>query len=156
MAGPYYIAKADIEARVSARVVRQVYDDDRTGTANAAAIAQLIEDAESYVEEIVAGIYDIDEVRDAAPTAMKRLCLDAAVAYLRERWPALTKQITTKTWERLAEECKAVQLACRRIDVGGVTAAPANVGGVVDPGVPDALTDKGVYQMWGFGNTGSF
>lgn len=156
MPGPYYIAKADIEARVSARVVRQVYDDDRTGTANAAAIAQLIEDAESFVEEIVAGIYDIAEVRTEAPTAMKRLCLDAAVAYLRERWPALTKHLTTKTWERLGDECKAVSLACRRIDVGGVTAAPANVGGVVDPGVPDELADEGKYQMWGFGNTGWF
>lgn len=155
MAGPYYIAQADIEARVSARVVRQNLDDDRSGLPNAAALNLLIEESESFVEEIVAGIYDIAEVRVAAPPAMKRLCLDAAVAYLRERWPAFSRR-SAKAWDRLAEECKAVQLACRRIDVGGVTAAPGNVGGTVDPGVPDALADQGIYQMWGFGNTGAF
>jgi phage gp36-like protein len=151
-----YIAQADIEARVSARVLRQIYDDDRAGTAQAAAVAQLITDAESYVEEIVCGIYDIEEVRAAAPAAMKRLCLDAAVAYMRERWPSFTKTVTAKTWERLHTECEQVRLAQRRIDVAGVTEAPANVGGTVDPGVPDALANEGIYQMWGFGNTGLY
>jgi phage gp36-like protein len=150
-----YIAEADIAARVSARVLRQVYDDDRTGTANAAAIAQLIQDAESYVEELVASVYVIEDVRTAAPDPMKRLCLDAAVAYLRERWPAFTKQVTVKTWERLAKECLEVRLATRRVDPGGPN-IPANVGGTIDPGVPDALADQGIYQMWGYGNTGVF
>jgi len=151
----YYITQADIEARMSARVLRQVYDDDRAGTANAAAIAQLIQDAESYVEEFVAPVYVIEDVRADAPDAVKRLCLDAAVAYLRERWPSFTKQVTAKTWERLAKECMEVRLATRRADAGG-TNVPANVGGTIDPGVPDALVDQGIYQMWGFGNTGVY
>jgi phage gp36-like protein len=153
-----YIVQADIEARVSARVLRQVYDDDRAGVAQAAAIAQLIEDAESFVEEIVSGTYDIVEVRAASPvlSAMKRLCLDAAVAYLRERWPSHMKTLTAKSWERLKSECKEVELACRRINPAGETSGPANVGGTIDPGVPAALADQGIYQQWGFGNTGSF
>ena len=151
----YYIVQADIEARVSARVLRQVYDDDRAGVAQAAAIAQLIEDAESFVEEIVSGTYDIVEVRAASPvlSAMKRLCLDVAVSYLRERWPSHTKALAAKSWERLKSECKEVELSCRRINPAGETSGPANVGGTVDPGVPDGYPYP---RIWDFSGTGWF
>lgn len=152
----YYITQADIEARVSARVLRQVFDDDRSGTADAANITQLITDAESYVEEIVGCTYVIADVRTSAPNAMKRLCLDAAVAYMRERWPSLTKTLTAKAWERLAKECSEVRLATRRVLPAGTQGVPANTGGTVDPGTPDELADEGIYQMWGFGNTGVY
>ena len=152
----YYITQAHIEARASTRVVRQVMDDNRDGAADAGPIAQLIMDSESYAEEIVGGIYDLAEVRAAAPNAMQRLCLDVAVAYLRERWPSYTRQVAAKSWERLRAECEQVSLSVRRVDAGGVTSPPANVGGLVEQGVAVDPNAGDAPRLWDFGTTGFF
>ena len=138
-----YVVQADIEARVSAAVVRQILDDDASGAADAANVNRVIADAESYVEGFLRGIYDIAALRvqgTGAPNEVKRLCLDVAVSYLYERWPEYIRGNWQELRERARMELKDLRNGVTRLDVVGAPEPARNQGGVVRSGDPDSPT----------------
>ena len=104
-----YFARQDLEARVSPQTVREVFDDDNSGTPSDTAIARLIADACSKVDSYLQPIYVLpltptfDEAGDPGhatpiwPTEVVRLSLDVAVAMLAQRHPEYVR----RDWERL-------------------------------------------------------
>lgn len=140
---PGYVAlitQAEIEARLSARVLRQVYDDDDNGTADAANVARLIEDASSYVLEFYYGNYTAVPESGNIPPALRRLALDAAHAYLAMRHPEYVRADGGKMLERVDKELKRLREA---VVVTGTSPPdpPANVGGAVGAIGSDAPYD---------------
>ncbi len=124
------ITQADIEARVSARVLAQVYDDDADGVADSAGVALLIEDASSYVLEYYFGNYTGAIDVDAIPKPLRRMALDAAHAYLALRHPEFVRADAKVMFERLDKELKRLREAMTT----AIDAPPepaANVGGEV-------------------------
>lgn len=96
MAYPY-ITKADIENRLSKKVVVQIYDDDSDGRADADPIALLCADASSKVAGYLRPNYDLTVVASTPPHEVIRLALDVAVAYAAQRFPSYVK----RDWEKL-------------------------------------------------------
>lgn len=141
-----YIVQADLEARLSARVIREILDDDASGAADAANITRVIADAESYCEGFIRGNYDLTTIRalgTAAPNELKRLCIDVATAYLWDRHPEYVRAHGDKLLERARRDLIDLRNGVTRFDVTGTPEPAANQGGVVrsgDPEQPDEST----------------
>jgi len=151
-----YIVTADLEARVSALVVRQILDDDQSGAADTTAVTRVIADAESYVEGFLRGNYDLAAVRalgTGAPNEVKRLCLDIAVAYLWERHPEYVRADGDKLFERARRDLVDLRAGKTRLDIVASVEPAANQGGVVESDNEDDRTvlpklfnaDMGIY-----------
>lgn len=97
-----YIEKADLEKRLSARVVAEILDDDSDGTADTDAVDQLIADAESWMAARVQQHYPLSSVQAADLSEVKRLCLDVAVCYAYERHPEYVR--SAPPWERVRSD----------------------------------------------------
>ena len=137
------IAKSELEARVSARVLTQVYDDDNDGYADEAAVNQLIRDASSYVLEFYYGNHATEVAAATIPTSLRRLALDAAHAYMCLRHPEYVRGNGIKMFERVDAELKRLREAITVV-VQEPPHPPANVGGTTgaigdDP--PDGAAD---------------
>jgi phage gp36-like protein len=97
---PSYISQADLEARLSAKVVRQICDDNNDGKADPSAIARIIEDAEAKFESAIRNVVSVLPL-SPVPTEAKRLVLDIAEAYAAKRHPRYVRL----DWERLMKAC---------------------------------------------------
>lgn len=138
-----YIVQADLEARVGAEAVRQILDDNRDGTPDAAPLARVIADAESYVEGFLRTVYDLAAIRaltTGVPNEVKRLCLDVAEAYLWDRFPEYVRAQGDKLLERARRDLVDLHKGMTRLDIVGTPEPAANRGGTVqsdDPENPD-------------------
>jgi len=125
-----YWTQTDLENRLSAEVVRQVFDDDNNGTADTGPLAQLQQDCDSFVEGYLRGIYDLPTVRANPPNQVKRLSLDYAVAQCAKRRPGYIK----RDWKQLEEVARAELTDIRngkvRLDVVNAPEPAANQGAV--------------------------
>ena len=140
---PYpYITQADLEARLSVEVVKQILDDDNDGAADATPVDQLCKDASSKVAGYLRGTYDLDAVATNTPHEVKRLALDVAVAYAAQRHAEYVRRDWQSLMEQVDKELKALRKAETRLDVVGSPEPPANVGGTAESGNPD-LPDPG-------------
>ena len=145
-----YIDQADVEARLSKAVVRQICDDNNDGTPDPTVIARLIEDAEAKVESALRNVTAVP-VPAPVPTEVKRLCLDGVEAYAAKRHPRHVR----RDWEPLM---KALDTDLDRIATGKrrLNGAPEPTGihqGVVF--VPP-LTAAGEEQAKAFDDMGDF
>jgi len=135
-----YIVQADLESRISPLVVRQILDDDLDGVPDAAALAQVIADAEGYVEGFLRGNYDLTAIRAlgvAAPNEIKRLCLDVAVAYLVDRHPEYVRADGRKMMERARRDLMDLRKSVTRLDTVGTLEPAANQTHITESGDPD-------------------
>jgi len=138
-----YIVQADLENRLTARVVRQILDDDIDGSPDAGPLAQVIADAEAYCEGFVRGNYDIAALQAlgvGAPTEFKRLCLDVAAAFLVERHPEYIRADGDDMIERARRDLMDLRNGVTRMNVVGSPENAANQGGIVRTGDPDDPT----------------
>jgi phage gp36-like protein len=124
------VTQAEIEQRLSARVLAQVYDDDNDGVADTNNISRLVEDASSYVLEFYYGNYTAIPDETDLPPALRRLALDAAHAYMALRHPEYVRADGSKMFERVDKELKRMREAVTTV-VKSPPAPPANVGGEV-------------------------
>lgn len=137
MAYPY-IAKADIEQRLSAPVVKRIYDDDNDGTADADPVNRLCKDASARVAGFLRGIYSLDAVAAAPPEEVIRLTLDVAEALAAKRFPRAVMRDWMPLWKVATDELKDLRNGVTRLDVEGSPEPAANQGGEVASGNPDA------------------
>lgn len=145
-----YISKADLEARLSAVVVRQICDDNNDGAPDTDVIARIIEDASAKVESALRNFTAVP-IPDPVPTEVKRLVLDAAEAYAAKRHPRHVR----RDWEPLM---RAVDVDLDRLATGRrrLNGPPEPTG--IHPGVvfQPPLTAAGEEQSKAFDDMGDF
>ena len=148
-----YITQTDVEKRLTAAFIRQVYDDDADGTLEAGeepALTDIILDAEELVESTIrktyggAGFDWLRAIGTGAPRSIKRRCLDAVRILIAERHPGYIRIDTEQAWKRFYADLAS--LRSREIEMavaGGADPEPAvNEGGDVYSGDPDDTTPK--------------
>ena len=111
------LTQADLEARFGAQVIRAILDDNNDGTADASAVARIIDDATSKVMSYaLAAGYDLTALMANPPNEIKRLTLDAAEVLIVRRFPA-----SERDWRELKEaneaELKNLRLGVTQLDV---------------------------------------
>lgn len=130
MAYPY-IVTADLEQRISAERLKQIYDDDNNGTADVNPLARLCKDASAKVAGYLRGVYDLATIAAAPPEEVIRLTLDVAEAYAARRHPEYVK----RDWEKLMRACEGdldkLRRGVTRLDVTASPEPGANEGGTV-------------------------
>lgn len=135
-----YIVQADLENRISATVARQILDDNADGTVDANPLTRLIDDAEGYVEGFLSTVYDLATLRAlgvAAPTELKRLCLDVAEAYALRRHPEYIRGEWDKKLAIARIELMDLRKGVTKLNISTAPEPAANVGGVVRSGDVD-------------------
>lgn len=151
MAYPY-IVKSDVEKRLSAAVLQQIYDDDNDGTADADPVGSLCADASSKVASYLRGIYDLDAIASAPPHEVIRLSLDVAVAYAAQRFPSYVRRDWEKLMKGAESDLDKLRRGVTRLDVKLTPEPAANEGGSVSSGDPDDPEPKAKF----FQDTGLF
>jgi hypothetical protein len=124
-----YIEREHLEDRLSADVVRRIYDDNNDGTPDAGPLIQVIADAERRFESAMIGIYpSLTELRATAPTTSS-IVLDLAEALAAKRFP----RCVNREWQPLLEDAnkqmKEYRTGVAKLPVVGAPNPPANVGG---------------------------
>jgi phage gp36-like protein len=149
------ITSAQVEARLSANVVRQIFDDDNDGKADDDAIDQLRDDATAWVLSWIAPMLGDVQDTNVLPTPyaseLRRLALDAVVWMAAQRHPEYVRH----DWERLkaSNEHDLTTLRTAIRSIGEKPPDPAaNVIGYVRSGDPDDPTPVSKF----FQNTGIF
>lgn len=117
---PYYITQADLEARVSSKVLVEILDDNVDTVVDAASLGRVIADAESTVESFLRKVYDLTTLRALGvanvPNEIKRLCLDMAVSYLWDRFPEYVRADGRQMRLDALEELRDLARGIRRLD----------------------------------------
>lgn len=147
--------KKQLEDRLSATVVRRIYDDNNDGTADTDPIEQLRLDASSKVRGKLGPVYNPELLLGALADELVRIGLDQAVAMAAQRFP----EVMRKDWEKLMTQAdKDLSELRKGIANLGVNTSPepaANVGGEVI--ADDQLLEDEPQQFWtGDGGTGIF
>ena len=123
-----YITQQDLEDRLGAEVVKQLYDDNLDGTADAGPIARWIKDATSKVDSYLRGIYALP-LALPVPNEVSRLTLDVAEAMAARRHPNYVR----RNWQELMAAAEKDLISLRRgttrLDVQGAPEPGANQGG---------------------------
>ena len=133
-----YIVQADLEQRISAERLKQIYDDNNDGTVDTDPIARLCKDASAKVAGYLRGVYDLAVIAADPPEEVIRLTLDVAVAYAAQRHPEYVK----RDWEKLMRAAESDLMRLRkgetRLDVVSTPEPAANEGGSVVSTTVDA------------------
>lgn len=126
-----YITDAVASSRLSAAVVRRIYDDNNDGLPDSDPVAQLIRDAEAMFEGYCRGIYDLAALRIAHPNEAIRLVLDCVEFLAAKRFPQACKRDWTILEASVRKELESLRKGLTRLDVMGSPEPAANQGGEV-------------------------
>lgn len=126
---PYpYITQAELEARVSPAVVRRILDDATIGIADADAVTRIIADASAKVAGFLRESYSLDAVSASTPEEVKRLTLDVAVVYLRQRHPEFARGDWVELDRSVTRDLNSLRTGNTRLDVVGPPEPHQSVG----------------------------
>lgn len=151
MALPYWLL-SDLENRLSAEVVRQVFDDNGDGVADAAVIVRLQSDSDSWVEGYLRGNYDLAAVRANPPNQVRRLSLDYAEACTARRHGEYVRRDWKGMLEQAEKELRRIRSGEVRLDVEGTPEPATNHGGAVWDGSTDYTADAPKVFIGGMGD----
>jgi phage gp36-like protein len=129
-----YVLKEDLERRLSVEVVKQIFDDENSGVADADPIEQIILDAESVVNGYLRGTYTLPIT--SPPRVLKTISLDLAHALAHERHPEYVRASGKEQRERAMGMLRAIRKGEMRLDVEGSPEPGSNHGGAVETGNP--------------------
>lgn len=143
----YFFTKAQLEARMSAKRVKRIFDDNADGNADTNPINQLRADASSKVRSYLEPMGTFDTIvalfneetgellsGKVLPDEVTRLALDVAVALACQRHPEVMRQ----DWVKLMEQCDK--------DLGRLRDGKTSLGGGTQGGVatPETTVQGGV------------
>ena len=138
----YYIGLKAVQRRLTADVVRRVYDDNNIGVVDDEdnednPLVQLIRDAEGKFEGYCRGIYDLAALRRVHPPESVRLCLDVAEALAAKRFPRAMNRDWMALEQSVNSELRDLRTGKTRFDVEGPPEPASNEGGYVSSGDPE-------------------
>jgi phage gp36-like protein len=147
------LAVERLEKRLSAQVVRRIYDDNNDGDADASPLLQVCEDAEARFESFCAGIYDLAALRTAPSTEAIRLCLDCAEAMAYRRFPRAAARDWLPLWQAVETELKDLRSRKSELNTQGTPEPAANDGGgFYVQGTEDTTEQPETFMHEGFGD----
>lgn len=167
---PVYLTSTDLDQRMTAAVVVQIFDDDGNADATLATSDlaldateettrdAFIEDGESFVEQWIAATYGdagltaLRALTTTAPRAVKRLMLDATEIKMGRRHPEYIRGGWTERRRELIEELKMLRVREVTLDTTGAPEPACNEGGIVRSGDPDATTPRDKMFLDGMGD----
>lgn len=130
------ITQEDLEHRLSAAVVRQIFDDDSDGTADEDPVARLLADAISEFYDWLTPVYGAPPW-PTVPEGAKRLQLDFAVAYAAMRHPEYVRRDAKALLEHVHNQIKLHREGLKSFGIATAPEPAANQGGFVWDGGPD-------------------
>lgn len=130
----YYVTQAMLEDRMSATVIRRVYDDMNVGGSSDSCVKQIITDGEAMFEGYCRGIYDLTALRAAKPNEAVRLALDCVEVLTIKRFPRAANRDWQPMLEALRKELASLRKGETRLDIIGPPEPAANQGGYVSSG----------------------
>jgi phage gp36-like protein len=146
------IAKADVEARLSAATVRRLLDDDNDGVADTAAVNRLIDDAESKFCGSIGPVHTVAAVIAAQPREAKRICLDLVTAFAAQRHPTYVRADWTELMKAAERDLERLRKGASNLGVDGAPEPAANMGGEVLSGDPNDETPARHVFLYGMGD----
>lgn len=153
-----YLVEADLTRRLTAEVLRHVFDDDADGSADEATVNDFIADAESEVEQRVAKIYGetgltaLRAQATACPRTIKRLCLDVFEVRMGNRHPEYVRGQWADRRRQVTKDLDDLAARVTELDVIGTPEPAVQEGGYVRSGDPD---DTEMNEKW-FNDDNSF
>jgi phage gp36-like protein len=153
---PKRISRTMLENRLSAGMVRRIYDDNNDGTPDNDPIIQLLEDAEAKVDSYLAAVGLVPADGSPIPRDIQRLDLDVAVAMAAARHPEVLRSYNAEALMRMAE--KDLERLRKGVTKTGATPPDpaANQGGAVYPGPSAKTTSTGVVTSSFWEDMGDF
>lgn len=145
-----YASAADLEFVIPAETVRQIFDDDLSGTADASTVDYYLDLAQSFVNSYLEQLYAIP-LASPVPNLVRHLTIEVAVAFAYRRHPEYVRS----GWKEIFEETKTMLQQIRDGKIGLDTEAlptPRNEafnvssGNALSPDVPNKV----------FGDLGDF
>lgn len=137
MAFAALFTQVQLEGRLSAVVVRRIFDDANIGTADTNAIAQLIQDSSSKVLSWLGPIYDSTTINGNTQAEVQRLALDVAQAMAAQRHPEYVRGDGFKLMEQAERELTNLRKGLTNLGIETTPEPAANQGGDVDSDNPD-------------------
>lgn len=153
MAHDPYFTKAELEARVGARTVQRILDDDNDGDADDDPIERIRLDATSKVDGVLRSKYR-DWPFTTVPNEVKRLALDVGVAMLYIRHPEYARSDGIALMELADRDLKLVTIGERSTDAEGSPEPAANHGGYVWDGGPSTVVAPKAFFLPGANGCG--
>jgi phage gp36-like protein len=109
-----YATKRDLEKRLSADVVRRIYDDNNDGDTDSDAVDALLFDATAKVDSYFSAVTSVPigmvGTPPVYPREVIRLTLDVAEAYAAKRHP----EVVARDWEKLMKAAEADLMKYRK------------------------------------------
>ena len=131
-----YIDATQLSRRMTTTCYQGTFNDAGTGTVDTDAVAQVIRDAEAYVNGFLRGIYPTIPV-SPVPDQVMRITLDVAEAYAYQRNGTLSRRDPEVIIERARKDLVDIRNGKIRLDVDGAPEPAANQGGSARSGDPD-------------------
>ena len=126
---PLYFTKAMLEARLSAKIVAELFDDNNDGTPDNAPIDLLRSDASGKVDGFLAPL-GVLPLTLPFPREVERLALDVAVALCAQRHAEVVRQDWEKLMKKAEEELMSLREGRTMLQRGSDDAS-ANQGGTL-------------------------
>lgn len=146
------LAVERLEKRLSAQVVRRIYDDNNDGEADDSPLLQVCEDAEAHFESFCSGIYDLATLRASPPSEAVRLCLDCAEAMAYRRFPRAAARDWLPMWQVVEKELEGLRTRKTRLNTTTAPEPASNEGGAVYLGTTEVNDDETTSVFSDFGD----
>jgi len=125
-----YINQKMLEARMTAVVMRRIYDDSNLGAPDDDPVQQVISDAEQWFESVAIGVYpDLTSLRAQGGPTAKFLVLDCAQALASKRFPRAVNREWLPLWDNADKQLMRLRKGEIKLPIQGAPNPPANTGG---------------------------
>jgi hypothetical protein len=139
----HYITQRMAENRLSAAVVRRIYDDDNVGAVDDdsdSPLGQACRDAETWFEAVAIGIYpDLVALRAGGGDPAVSMVLDCFEAIAAKRFPRAVNRDWQALWDTADKQLMRMRRGEIKLPVTGTPNPPANVGGRVEVFGPEIV-----------------
>jgi hypothetical protein len=133
------ITKKQLENRLSAIIVKRIYDDNNDGSADSDPLNQLLLDASSKFRGALGTIYDIDTFDQNTLDEVVRISLDIAQAYAAQRHSEIVRVDGFKLMQQAEKDIEKIRAGLSNLGTKGPPEPAANQGGIVteDPNLAE-------------------
>lgn len=133
MAASAYFTKQQLEDRLSAAAVREIFDDNNDGNTDTNPINRFISDCSSEVDSFIRPIYPVFPLPTPIPNEITRLALDCAEYRAAKRFPDVVRMNWIELRKAAHEDLNNLRSGKTRLDwPNGLSPnPPSNVGATV-------------------------
>lgn len=109
-----YATAADLALAMGPEVVRAIFDDDLSGTADDSPIAYILAEAQSRVDSYLRQLYAIP--LDPVPNVVRSITIDVAIALAQKRHPEVVRADGDALMKRAIEDLQRIRSGEMKLD----------------------------------------